>query len=183
MIGNTKLALVQGDITTQSVDVIVNAANSSLLGGGGVDGAIHKAGGPSILEACREIRAASGECAPGDAVITTAGDLPAQRVVHTVGPVWKGGHKGEFVILEHAYANSLKLARKEGLRTVAFPSISTGAYRFPIDRAAFVALQTIQRCARKYKDDFDEVRMVLFSAEDFDVYARTLADVRDTMMG
>ncbi len=183
LIGNTRVTLVQGDITTQSVDAIVNAANSSLLGGGGVDGAIHRAGGPAILDACRDIRAEQGECAPGNAVATTAGNLPAKRVIHTVGPVWRGGHKGEFVILESAYATSLTVAMKEELRTVAFPSISTGAYGFPIDRAVFVALQTTQRTVRKNPDAFDEIRFVLFSDADLLTYATALEDVRKTMMG
>jgi O-acetyl-ADP-ribose deacetylase len=183
LIGTTRVTLVQGDITKQSVDAIVNAANSSLLGGGGVDGAIHRAGGPAILEGCREVRAAQGECQPGQAVSTTAGELDAKRVIHTVGPIWRGGHKGEFVTLESAWAKSLAVAAQEGLRTVAFPSISTGAYGFPIDRAAFVALQTVQRSVRKMPEAFDEVRVVLFSEADFATYSTALTDVRDTMMG
>lgn len=183
LIGSTRVTLVRGDITKQSVDAIVNAANSSLLGGGGVDGAIHRAGGPAILAECRQIRAAQGKCAPGDAVSTTAGDLDAKRVIHTVGPVWQGGHKGEFVVLESAYRSSLDVARREELRTVAFPSISTGAYGFPIDRAVLVAIQTVQRAVRKRPDAFDEVRLVLFSEADFAVYAAALEDVRKTMMG
>lgn len=182
-IGTTTLRLVQGDITTQQVDAIVNAANSNLLGGGGVDGAIHRAGGPAILDACKAIRASQGGCKPGDAVITTAGDLPAQNVIHTVGPFWKGGDHGEMVTLERAYSNSLGLAKKNGLRTVAFPSISTGAYGFPIDRAALVALGTIIREARSKAEAFDEVRIVLFSAADFKLYADTLDEVATTMMG
>ncbi len=182
-VGQTKIALVKGDITKQSVDVVVNAANSSLLGGGGVDGAIHRAGGPAILEACKAIRAEQGGCPVGDAVITTGGDLPAQRVIHTVGPVWQGGHKGEYTKLEHAYHNSLTLAVKEEQRTVAFPSISTGAYRFPVDRAALVALGTVVRFCTANTEALDEVRMVLFSEDDLTEYSRALEEVRSTMMG
>lgn len=175
VIGKTVLALVQGDITRQTVDAIVNAANSSLLGGGGVDGAIHRAGGPEILEACKHIRATQGQCPTGQAVITTAGRLPASRVIHTVGPVWQGGGRGEAGLLRSAYTTSLALAAAEGLRTVAFPSISTGAYRFPIDRAATIAVQTIAQHCRNVPDAHDEVRMVLFSASDLAVYAEALA--------
>ena len=173
-IGNTQLRLVQGDITRQAVDVIVNAANSSLLGGGGVDGAIHRAGGPEILEECKRIRAAQGKCPTGQAVITTAGRLPARRVIHTVGPVWRGGGKGEAELLRSAYATSLALAAREGLRTIAFPSISTGAYRFPIDRAATIALTTIAQHCRNLPDAHDEVRMVLFSADDLTVFHQAM---------
>ncbi|MEO1271933.1 MAG: O-acetyl-ADP-ribose deacetylase [Myxococcota bacterium] len=179
----TRLTLVQGDITQQEVDAVVNAANSSLLGGGGVDGAIHRVGGPAILEACKAIRDAQGPCPPGEAVITTAGKLPAQQVIHTVGPIWKGGHEGEMVVLERAYHNSLALAQKHGQRTVAFPSISTGAYRFPTDRAALVALGTMVRFVRESPDAFDELRMVLFSKADMETYTTTLDELKRTMLG
>jgi O-acetyl-ADP-ribose deacetylase (regulator of RNase III) len=175
IIGQTVLALVQGDITRQVVDVIVNAANSSLLGGGGVDGAIHRAGGPEILAECKRIRAKQGECPTGQAVITTGGRLPARRVIHAVGPVWKGGSRGEAGLLRSAYTSSLAIAVGEGLRTVAFPSISTGAYRFPIARAAGIALQAIAQHCRNHPDAHDEVRMVLFSPADLDVYAEALS--------
>jgi len=174
VIGKTLLALVQGDITRQTVDAIVNAANSTLLGGGGVDGAIHRAGGPEILEECKRIRATQGKCPTGQAVITTAGRLPARRVIHTVGPVWSGGGRGEAGLLRSAYKTSLALAATEGLRTVAFPSISTGAYRFPLDRAAAIALQAIAEHCRSVPEAHDEVRMVLFSAGDLAVYAEAL---------
>jgi O-acetyl-ADP-ribose deacetylase len=176
-VGKTLLKLVQGDITKQTVDAIVNAANSTLLGGGGVDGAIHRAGGPEILEECRRIRATKGECPTGQAVITTAGRLPARRVIHTVGPVWQGGGRGEAGLLRSAYTTSLALAAAEGLRTVAFPSISTGAFRFPLGQAAGIALQTIAQHCRAMPDAHDEVRMVLFSGVDLSMYADALADL------
>ncbi len=182
-IGATVVRLVQGDITGQRVDAIVNAANSSLLGGGGVDGASHRAGGPEILAECRQIVARQGGCKTGHAVITTAGALAAQKVIHTVGPVWTGGTRGENVGLESAYERSLGLAREHGLRSVAFPSISTGAYRFPIDQAALIALNTVVRFVRQHADALDEVRFVLFTEADLAVYARALDEVRDTMLG
>ncbi len=138
-----KIELVKGDITRINADAIVNAANSSLMGGGGVDGAIHRAGGPAILEACRGIVARQGGCKTGDAVITTAGKLAAKYVIHTVGPVWSGGHKDEEYKLANCYSNSLKLAAEHGCVTVAFPAISTGIYHFPKDKAAKIAVRTI----------------------------------------
>ncbi len=181
--GNTTISLVRGDITEQDTDVVVNAANTSLLGGGGVDGAIHKAGGPQILEECRQIRAAQGGCKTGEAVMTTAGQMKASKVVHTVGPVWAGGSKGEYILLERAYDNSLNLVRKAKLKTVAFPSISTGAYRFPTEQAALVALGTMVRFARKHEGALDEIRLVLFSDTDLSVYRKALDEVQQTMMG
>ena len=173
------LCLVKGDITRQSVDVVVNAANTSLLGGGGVDGAIHRRGGPAILEECKAIRAARGGCPTGHAVITTGGLLPAGRVIHTVGPVWNGGARGETGLLRGAYRRSLQLAAAEGLRTIAFPSISTGAYRFPLRAAADVALSTIAQHCRDNPQAHDEVRMVLFSSVDLQVYEQALAALPD----
>ncbi|MCA9655963.1 MAG: O-acetyl-ADP-ribose deacetylase [Myxococcales bacterium] len=173
-IGHTRITLVQGDITRQQVDAIVNAANSSLLGGGGVDGAIHRAGGPAILEECRSIRAAQGGCPTGQAVITTAGKLPARRVIHTVGPVWQGGGRGEAELLRSAYRSCLRLAQREELRTIAFPSISTGAYGYPITRAAAVALEAMALGCEQSPEAFDELRMVLFSARDLEAYADAL---------
>jgi O-acetyl-ADP-ribose deacetylase (regulator of RNase III) len=171
--------LKQGDITRESVDAIVNAANSSLLGGGGVDGAIHRAGGPSILEECREIRASQGECPTGEAVITGAGNLDARYVIHTVGPVWRGGEEGEENLLRSAYRNSLGLAAEHEARTVAFPSISTGAYGYPIERAARTALSAVKDWVGENPLP-EEVRFVLFSHADLEVYEDALAGLDET---
>jgi O-acetyl-ADP-ribose deacetylase (regulator of RNase III) len=172
VVSQTRLKVVQGDITVQEVDAIVNAANSSLMGGGGVDGAIHRAGGPSILEECREIVNRQGALPPGEAVITGGGRLKARYVIHTVGPVWRGGKNNEQEILRRAYYNSLELAKEKGLRTVAFPSISTGAYGYPVADAASIALSTIVEYLEKAC--FNEVRMVLFNDEIFRIYRETL---------
>lgn len=181
LIGKTRLILTQGDITRQEVDAIVNAANSSLMGGGGVDGAIHRAGGPAILEECRRIRQSQYPqgLPTGQAVITGGGRLPARHVIHTVGPVWQGGEAGEAELLANAWRNSLALAQAHGLRRIAFPSISTGAYGYPIARAAPVALQTVVAFAREHPQAFDEVRVVLFSAGDLAVYERALEALPD----
>jgi O-acetyl-ADP-ribose deacetylase (regulator of RNase III) len=173
--GKTIIRLVTGDITEQNTQAIVNAANSSLLGGGGVDGAIHRAGGPRILEECRRIVAAIGSLPPGDAVVTTGGGLRARFVIHTVGPVWRGGGADEARILEHAYCNTLSLAREKGIATISFPSISTGAYRFPLDAAAAIAARTVSRFVKEYP--LEEVRFVLFSEDDFRAYERAVASV------
>jgi O-acetyl-ADP-ribose deacetylase len=138
-IGKVTLRLVEGDITRQVADAIVNAANSALAGGGGVDGAIHRAGGPTILEECRQI----GSCPTGQAVVTGAGRLPARYVIHAVGPVWEGGRRGEENLLASAYGNCLIKANELGLRTIVFPSLSTGAYAYPLNQAARLALRTI----------------------------------------
>lgn len=169
MVGTTRIVLKQGDITQEEVDAIVNAANSNLLGGGGVDGAIHRAGGPAIMEECRQIRARQGGCPTGEAVITTAGRLKARWVVHTVGPVWQGGNAGEPDLLANAYRHSLALAAEHGAKTIAFPSISTGVYGYPIERAAPIALGTARAFARE-RDAFEEIRFVLFSERDLAVY-------------
>jgi len=170
-IGATVLALVQGDITQQDVDAIVNAANFSLLGGGGVDGAIHRAGGPQILEECRSIRSRQGGCPTGEAVLTSGGRLKAKHVIHAVGPVWQGGSADEERLLTSAYQNSLRLAAEQGCRTIAFPSISTGAYGFPIDRASHIAFDSVVRFVREHAL-LKEVRFVVFSPYDYDVYVR-----------
>jgi O-acetyl-ADP-ribose deacetylase (regulator of RNase III) len=138
-----RIETILSDITKINVDAIVNAANSSLLGGGGVDGAIHRAGGPAILEECKKIVARQGSCSTGEAVITTAGNLPANFVIHTVGPVWNGGNKQEHKKLANCYKNSLQLAIGNNCRTIAFPNISTGVYRFPKDKAAKIAVNTV----------------------------------------
>jgi len=182
-IANARLRLVQGDITSQEIDVIVNAANAGLEGGGGVDGAVHKAGGPTILEQCKAHVSEHGKLAPGDVATTTAGDLPAKHVVHAVGPKWADGMDGEFVALERAYLKSLTAGSRVDAKSIAFPSISTGAYRFPIDRAAYVALNTIVRYLKEHAGTYDEVRMVLFSEDDLNEYADALDKVVRTMMG
>jgi len=176
LINKTKVSLVRGDITRQSVDAIVNAANSSLLGGGGVDGAIHRAGGPQILEECKEIRRTQGTCPAGQAVITSGGKLPAKFVIHAVGPIWHGGTDGEAETLAGAYNNSLKLAVEAAVGTVAFPSISTGAYGYPVDKAASVALSAIKSfCERD--ETLNEIRMVLFDERSLETYKRVLARI------
>lgn len=170
-IHTTTLRLTQGDITEAEVDAIVNAANSSLMGGGGVDGAIHRRGGPSILKACKQVRSEQypDGLPTGEAVTTTGGKLPADKVIHTVGPRWHGGDD-EADLLSNAYRHSLDQARQHGLRTIAFPSISTGAYGYPIDQAARVALRTVIDVLETHPDAFDEVRFVLFAASDFATY-------------
>jgi O-acetyl-ADP-ribose deacetylase (regulator of RNase III) len=174
-IGEGRLRFVQGDITRQEVEAVVNAANSSLMGGGGVDGAIHRAGGPAILEECKRIVAKIGRLPTGEAVITTAGNLPARYVIHTVGPVWRGGGRGEPELLAKAYENSLRLAHSRGIRSVAFPSISTGAYGYPVDRAARVAIRAIADFLEKH--DFEEVRFVLFSESDYRRYTEAAREI------
>ncbi len=166
----SRLTLVRGDITVQRVDAIVNAANEALIGGGGVDGAIHRAGGAAIMAASDRIRAAQGGCPTGSAVVTTAGCLPAKAVIHTVGPVWRGGGRGEAELLASCYRQSLRAAREGGFRSVAFPSISTGIYGYPLPQAAAVAVAAIRDALSADPDAFDEVRMVLFSAADLEVY-------------
>lgn len=176
VIADTRLRLMRGDITDQEVDAIVNAANSSLMGGGGVDGAIHRRGGPTILEACKRARTEGHpEGLPtGQAVVTTAGDLAASAVIHTVGPRWNGGRSGEAELLASAYRTSLELAADRGYRVVAFPSISTGAYGYPVKQAAGVAVGTIQTILNERPDAFDEVRMVLFSDDHLAAYREAL---------
>ena len=176
VINKTILSIVQGDITGQATDAIVNAANSGLMGGGGVDGAIHRAGGPVILEECRRIRAERGRLPTGQAVITTGGDLKAAYVIHTVGPVWGGGTKNEPELLASAYRESLKLAVETGLKTVSFPSISTGAYGYPVESAARVALQTVIDFLSE-DDSLEEVIFVLFDSRTAGVYEDVLKEL------
>lgn len=170
-VGKARVRLVKGDITEMETDAIVNAANSSLMGGGGVDGAIHRKGGPKILEECKKIRATSWpEGLPtGRAVITSAGNLKAKYVIHTVGPVWHGGNRDEPELLAQAYQNSLLIAVSNGLKTVAFPSISTGAYGYPIGDASRIALKTAKGFLEE-EDRLNEVIFVLFSEHDLKVY-------------
>jgi O-acetyl-ADP-ribose deacetylase (regulator of RNase III) len=162
----TQLEVVIGDITKQVVDAIVNAANSSLLGGGGVDGAIHRAGGPAILEDCRKIVARQGSCRPGNAVITTAGNLPSKFVIHTVGPVWNGGMNNEPELLAHCYRNSIELAISNNCGSIAFPNISTGVYRFPKSMAASIAVKTVADFTLK-NPVLEKVIFVCFDKENF----------------
>lgn len=171
-VGKCRFELLRGDITRQDTDAIVNAANSSLLGGGGVDGAIHRAGGPRILEECQEL----GGCTTGDAKITQGGDLKAKYVIHTVGPVFRDGRHGEPDLLASAYRRSLQLASDNGAHRVAFPSISTGAYGYPIALAARIALATVRDYLANH-DDLLLVRFVLFSDADLTSYEQGAEDV------
>ncbi|HUE38578.1 MAG TPA: O-acetyl-ADP-ribose deacetylase [Candidatus Binatia bacterium] len=177
-IGKTRLGLSRGDITQQETEAIVNAANSTLLGGGGVDGAIHRVGGPAILRECRKIAAAQGGCTTGNAVITTGGQLRARFVIHTVGPVWSGGRRGEEGLLASAYRSSLRIAAEHSIGSIAFPSISTGAYRFPVERAAEIALHTVRDFVQRESHALSEVRFVLFSDADLAAYEAALIRVR-----
>jgi O-acetyl-ADP-ribose deacetylase (regulator of RNase III) len=173
-----RVHLVQADITNMATDAIVNAANSSLMGGGGVDGAIHRKGGPQILEECKHIRATEWpEGLPtGKAVITTGGNLKAKYVIHTVVPVWRGGNRGEPELLRQAYQNSLRLTVDKRLKTVAFPSISTGAYGYPIESASLVALKAVKEFLEK-EDNLDEVMFVLFSGQALEAYSDKAREV------
>lgn len=166
----------QGDITTLTVDAIVNAANASLMGGGGVDGAIHRQGGPAILVDCKRIVAQQGELPTGQAVITTAGNLPTRHVIHTVGPIWRGGQQGESDLLADCYHNSLQLAAEHGLRSVAFPNISTGVYRFPKAKAAEIAIETVQAFAEQHQGPIEQVIFVCFDAENASLYQAKLSE-------
>jgi O-acetyl-ADP-ribose deacetylase len=168
-----KLELIQGDITAVVADAIVNAANSSLLGGGGVDGAIHRNGGPAILEECIKIRDRQGGCETGQAVITTGGNLLAKYVIHTVGPVWNDGRREEMNrLLGECYINSMKLALEHGVKSIAFPNISTGIYRFPKEAAAGVAISAVKSFERL--EDFEQVLFVCFDEENYGIYRRLL---------
>lgn len=164
-----RIKVIKGNITKQQTDAIVNAANSSLLGGGGVDGAIHRAGGPQILNECRSIRNRQGGCNTGEAVITTAGNMPAKYVIHTVGPVWQGGRKDEEQLLQNAYVNSLEVATKNNCATIAFPNISTGVYGFPKDKAAKIAVNSVQKFIIS-NTAISEVIFVCFDDENYNLY-------------
>lgn len=168
-----KPEVILGDITTLEVDVIVNAANPSLLGGGGVDGAIHRAAGPKLLAACKVVRQQQGECPPGHAVITTAGQLPASAVIHAVGPVWHGGEQHEAQILADAYRNSLLLASANSYRSIAFPAIGTGVYGYPKQAAAEIAVQTVNAFLVRY-NPLERVFFVCFDDETAEIYRRLL---------
>jgi O-acetyl-ADP-ribose deacetylase (regulator of RNase III) len=174
-IKSARLSIIQGDVTRQATDAIVNAANSGLMGGGGVDGAIHRAGGPAILEECKKIVARQGRLPPGKAVITTGGALQARYVIHTVGPVWQGGDYSEPALLASAHRESLKLAAANQLSSISFPAISTGAYGYPVEKAARVAIKEV---ISFFAEDttVKEVVFVLFDARTFDAYATALRE-------
>ncbi|AKQ44685.1 hypothetical protein TH63_02065 [Rufibacter radiotolerans] len=172
----SRIQLLRGDITKVAADAIVNAANSSLLGGGGVDGAIHRAGGPSILAECRKIVARQGGCETGEAVITTAGNLLAKYVIHTVGPVWSGGERDEPELLAHCYRNSLLLAQHHGLKTIAFPNISTGVYGFPKTKAAEIAVKTVKEFLAHHALP-EQVTFVVFDEENLKLYQKLLPEI------
>ena len=172
-----KIKIVQADITTLDVDAIVNAANSSLMGGGGVDGAIHRAAGPQLLEECKRIRMTGypDGLPTGEAVITKGYNLPAKYVIHTVGPIWRGGNNNEDELLAKSYRNSLELAAKHNIKTIAFPSISTGAYRFPLERAAKIALTEIL----KFLNEGHDMKVIIatFGQKAYDVYKKQLEEL------
>jgi len=169
----SRIEVVEGDITKQNVDAIVNAANTSLLGGGGVDGAIHRAAGPELLEECRTL----GGCTTGQAKITKGYRLPAKWVIHTVGPVWRDGNHGENELLASCYRNSLARAEQKGARTIAFPSISTGAYGFPMDRAARIAVTEIKKFLER-NSAMEKVLLVCFGKTAFDIHREAVAEIR-----
>lgn len=177
-VGKAKILLVRGDITDVDTEAVVNAANRSLMGGGGVDGAIHRKGGPRILEECKRIRAIEWPdgLPTGKAVITSGGNLKARYVIHTVGPVWRGGNRGEPELLAEAYSNSLRLAMSKGLKTIAFPSISTGTYRYPIQKASRIALKTVKEFLKK-EDKLSKVVFVLFTKHDLKIYREATREI------
>ncbi|GAA4324224.1 O-acetyl-ADP-ribose deacetylase [Mucilaginibacter gynuensis] len=171
---NSKIKLIQGDITEQAVDATVNAANTSLLGGGGVDGAIHRAGGKAVLDDCIKIRDRQGGCKTGEAVITTGGNLPAKYVIHTVGPVWNSGSAAKAEKqLANAYRNSLRLAVENNVKMIAFPNISTGIYHFPKDKAAEIAIATVKDFLAE-NDSIEQVIFVCFDNENYGLYERLI---------
>jgi len=178
-LGSATWTVVTGDITKCDVDAIVNAANSSLLGGGGVDGAIHRAAGPELVHECRLL----GGCKTGSAKITKGYRLPARHIIHTVGPVWRGGSHGEAELLASCYRNALDLAERNRLRTIAFPAISTGIYGYPMVQAAAVAAETVRQVLRQGSGAFDQIIFVCFDAKATDIYAAEVARLRDLPTG
>jgi len=176
-INQAMLAIIQGDITRQTTDAIVNAANSSLMGGGGVDGAIHRAGGPAILEECKQIVSRQGRLPTGKAVITTGGNLKARFVIHTVGPIWHGGNQGELELLASAYRESLQVAAENNLTSISFPSISTGAYSYPVAKAAKVAMNAVVSFLKENTTSIQQVIFVLFDTAAFQSYATALNEM------
>jgi O-acetyl-ADP-ribose deacetylase (regulator of RNase III) len=182
-----RLEVLKGDITAVDVDAVVNAANTSLLGGGGVDGAIHRKGGKAILEACIQIRNRQGGCETGKAVITTAGNLPARYVIHTVGPVWRDGKHNEAALLRSCYTESLKLARLHDVKSIAFPNISTGIYHFPKDKAAEIAIEAVKDFEEAAS--FEKIIFVCFDEENYELYVKAVGRmsernyIRDVLFG
>jgi len=179
IINQAELSIIKGDITQQDTDAIVNAANSSLLGGGGVDGAIHRAGGPAILEECKHIVSRQGRLPTGRAVITSGGNLKARYVVHAVGPIWQGGNRNEAELLASAYLESLKAAADKKLGSISFPSISTGAYGYPVGAAAKVAVETVSSFLQIKDVSIRKVVFVLFDSATFGAYASVLSNTLD----
>ncbi|MBN1857124.1 MAG: O-acetyl-ADP-ribose deacetylase [Dehalococcoidia bacterium] len=180
LIGKRTFVLEQGDITTQMVDAIVNAANSRLMGGGGVDGAIHRAGGPSIMQECRDIVSQYGRLPTGEAVSTTGGNLHAPYVIHTVGPIWHGGGNDEPLLLASAYRNSLLRAEHLRLVSIAFPSISTGAYGYPVGKASMVAIETVKEFLTASARSISKVVFVLFDTSTYTSYCHAAREVMST---
>jgi O-acetyl-ADP-ribose deacetylase (regulator of RNase III) len=177
VINQAKLCLIQGDITKQNTDAIVNAANSNLMGGGGVDGAIHRAGGSAILEECKQIVARQGCLPAGKAVITTGGNLRARYVIHTVGPIWHGGNRGEPELLASAYRESLQLAIEKQISSISFPSISTGVYGYPVEKASRVAIRAVVDTLRQDVTSVREVVFVLFDSRTYNAYSSALKEI------
>ena len=175
-VNKSVLELIQGDITEADTEAIVNAANSSLMGGGGVDGAIHRVGGPAILEECKKIVSRQGRLPTGQAVITTGGKMKTRHVIHTVGPIWRGGDQGESDLLASAYFESLYLAAENNLSSIAFPSISTGVYGYPVEEASRIAIKTVADFLRE-STSIKEVVFVLFNTEAYDAYASALEEL------
>ncbi len=173
-VNKTKISVIEGDITGQNTDAIVNAANSGLMGGGGVDGAIHRTGGPAILEECKNIVAQHGRLPTGKAVITTGGNLKARHVIHTVGPIWHGGGRNEAELLRSAYYECLKLATENKLASISFPSISTGAYGYPVDEAAKIAVSTVVSFLKEQATSLKDIVFVLFDSRTYQSYRSAL---------